>query len=160
MGRNYLSNTKTSTDGFELQNCLLLTGHFNGFFTISVEEGCGQGTRLAAADGAIVHTNNRHHLARGAGQERFVGAEQVVVVQHLLAYGDADFAADLEEEGARDAGQEPRVERRRQGGAVSHDEETRLRALGELALVVAHHAFVAAAAKRLLHRERVVERSE
>ena len=54
-------------------------------------------------------------------------------------------------------GSRPGVDRRRQRRAVLDDEQVRLRALGELAAVVAHHAFEAAAAKRLLHRERVVQ---
>ena len=37
--------------------------------------------------------DDRHGLARRAGQERFVGAVQVLVAQHRFAHVDADVAA-------------------------------------------------------------------
>ena len=115
----------------------------------------GPGRPVPIVRSSTVH--DRHDLARRAGEERFVGSEQVVVSQDLLANLDARVGADLEEELARDPGQQAGVERRRERGAVLHDEEIRGRALGKLAAVVPHHALERAAADRLLHRQRVVQ---
>ena len=57
--------------------------------------------------------------------------------------GTPTSGADLEQELARDPRQQPGVDRRRQRRAVLDDEQVRLRALGELAAIVAHHAFEA-----------------
>ena len=45
----------------------------------------------------------------------------------------------------------------RQRRTAPHQEEVRLRALGQLAAIVAHQAFFGAAAVRLLHRQRIVQ---
>ena len=55
--------------------------------------------------------------------------------------GMPSSCADLEEELARDAGQQPGVERRREHVAAADDEQVRLRAFGDLAAVIPHHRF-------------------
>ena len=77
--------------------------------------------------------------------------------EHLLADRDARPAPTSKRNSRVMPASSPGVERRRQRRAVLHDEQVRLRALGQLAAVVAHHAFERAAPERLLHRQRVVQ---
>ena len=66
--------------------------------------------------------------------------------------------AHLEQELARDAGQQTGVDRRRLRHAALDHEEVRLRALGELALVIPHDTLEAAPPEGFLHRQRVVQK--
>ncbi len=74
------------------------------------QERVGHRPWLAGPDRPVVDLHDRHDLARRARQKRFVGAEQIVVSQHLLADGNADRRADLEQELARDARQQARID--------------------------------------------------
>src|SRR4051812_41674946 len=72
----------------------------------------GNGSGFAIPDLTIVDGDDCQHLARGAGEESFVGGEEIVVAQHLFANFDAGIAAELEDELASDAGQQSGFERR------------------------------------------------
>src|SRR5262249_5542243 len=115
------------------------------------------GARSSAPDRAIVHLDDWHDFPGRARQKRLVSSEQVLVAQHGLANGNAALRADLEQELARDARQQPGVQRRRQRGAVPDDEEIRRRALRELAAIVAHHALEAAPSRGFLRGDGVVQ---
>src|SRR5260221_4910169 len=115
--------------------------------------------RHAGSDSSIVDLNDRDDFARRARQEALVCTKEIVVFEDGLPDVDAGLGAYFEDERAGDAGQQARVDRRRQRGAVLHDEEIRLRALRQLAAVVPHDALEAAMAKRLLHREGVVDQA-
>jgi hypothetical protein len=69
---------------------------------------------------------------------------------------NANRLADLEDEFARNARQDPGINRRREDNAGFHDRQICRCALGELAAVVPHHAFERPAANGLLHRQRGV----
>ena len=69
----------------------------------------------------------------------------------------AHLSGHLEQERPRDALEETGRRFRRQGDAVPHDEEIRLRALGQLAAIVAHQRFFAASAVGFLHCECIVQ---
>src|SRR5436309_3583371 len=92
----------------------------------------------AGANRSVVDQHNGHDLARRAGEERLIGAEQVVVSQDALTNGNAFFRADVEEKLAGDPGQKAGIERRGKRRAVLDDEEVRRGALGQLAAVVPH----------------------
>jgi hypothetical protein len=105
----------------------------------------------------VVDEHDGHHLAGGARQERLVGPEQVLVQHRGFLDRDAEIARQLDDELARDAGQQAGVDRRRHQAALAHDEQVRLRALRDLAAEVAHDRFERAEAQRVLHGQRVVQ---
>src|SRR5688572_29911621 len=88
------------------------------------------GAGRSATDAAVVDLDDRDELLRRAGEKGFIGSEQVVLPERLIACVDAEVARDLDDEFARDAGQQPGVERWRQHRAALHDEEIRLAAFG------------------------------
>ena len=81
---------------------------------ISASSACVTGPGTPAPIVPVVDAHDRHDLPRGAGEERLVGAEQILVVQHASRARDADVRANLEDELARDPGEQARLERRRQ----------------------------------------------
>src|SRR5713101_7235288 len=55
-----------------LQNGLLLSSHRRSFTAVTVEQRLRDGTRRAGSDFPIVDLDDRHDLARRAGEERFI----------------------------------------------------------------------------------------
>ena len=76
------------------------------------------GSGLAVADRLIVNAHDWYELAGRTGQKRFIRTKQVIVSEHGIAYRDALTRAQLEQKFARNAGEQPGVEWRRQRQAV------------------------------------------
>src|SRR5947208_3536429 len=54
----------------------------------SSQEGARDRSGDAGSDCLVIHPDDRNDFAGGAGEEGFVGAEQVGVFQYRLAHGD------------------------------------------------------------------------
>ena len=110
---------------------------------------------------SVIHLHDRHDFPRGTGEKGFVGAKQILVAQDGLPdrdrAGSPNFPGDLEHEFPGDARQAGRRRAAASTRRLLDDEQVRLRALGELSAIIPHHAFERAAAKRLLHRQGVVQ---
>ena len=75
---------------------------------------------------AIVDLHDRHELAGRAGEERLVGAEQIVVPAATASRTGMPTSAPTSNRNSRVMpGKQARVERRRQRRAVLDDEEVR-----------------------------------
>src|SRR3569623_2451006 len=116
----------------------------------------GDGPAAAAADGAAVHFADRRHLGGGAGEEGLVGDVHLVAGDAFFAHLDAEVFGQFDHCGAGDA-----VERRREFGCVDHavanDEDVFAAALGDIALGVEQHGFIAAAGERFVERQHRVQ---
>src|SRR5205814_1308077 len=111
--------------------------------------------RPAVADDPIVDPRHGAQLARRARDEGLVGGLEILREQRAPTYLDADVAPDVEQNRPSQAFEQARLARRRERHAGADDEEVGLRALGQLAAVIAHQAFFRPALSGLLHRERV-----
>ena len=64
---------------------------------------CGEGTGFAGADDAAVERHDGNDFRRGAGEETFVGGENVIAGERALHDGNAEFAGEFDDHGAGDA---------------------------------------------------------
>src|SRR5262249_15760645 len=74
--------------------------------------GAGEGAGPAAGGVVAVDADDREHAAERAGQERLVGAEEIVAAEVRLGGRDAGGARELEDAAARDAVEQAVVEGR------------------------------------------------
>src|SRR5258706_2358718 len=80
----------------------LVSSHRLRLPAITIEQRSRHRTGASRSDRPIVDLHDRHDLARGAGEKRLVRAEQILVAQRGFSDDDSGFAADLEQELARD----------------------------------------------------------
>src|SRR5579864_2923502 len=99
------------------------------------QERPGDRSWCTATDLAIIDFHDRDDLARRARQEGLIGAEEVFVVQDGLPNRDSLRGSNLEQERARDAWKESRIDGRRERDAVPDDEQIREGAFRQLAAV-------------------------
>src|SRR5436190_8166412 len=90
---------------------------------VALEKRTCDGAGSSARHRAMVDSDDRHDLARGAREERLVGFEQVFVSEYLLANRNVELAPNLEQELARNAREQAGGERGRPHGPALHDEK-------------------------------------
>ena len=103
----------------------------------------GDGAGFAVTDEAAVELDGGDDLGGGAGEEAFVGGEEVVASHHLLFAGEAELAEDFDDGLAGDAVETASGDGRGVDFAVFGDEDVVAGAFGDVALFVEHDALFA-----------------
>src|SRR6266581_4283180 len=111
---------------------------------------------LAPADGAPIDAHHRHHVRGGARDEHLLGVGQVLRRHRGLVDRHAELLRLLEQDLARDAGEDMVVRGMRAQGAAQDGEQIGARALGD-ATVPYEHGLERSGPDRPLFREHVGE---
>ena len=117
----------------------------------------GDGAGFAVTDEAAVELDGGDDLGGGAGEEAFVGGEEVVASHHLLFAGEAELAEDFDDGLAGDAVETASGDGRGVDFAVFGDEDVVAGAFGDVALFVEHDALFATGLDGLNFGHDVVE---
>src|SRR5881396_4262974 len=93
---------------------------------------------LAAADGTPIDAHNRYHVRGGARHEHLLGVGQIFRRHRALDDRHAELLRFLEQDLARDAGEDVVVRRMRAQGAAQHGEQIGARAFGDASVAHEH----------------------
>ena len=107
-------------------------------FLETSEKTLGPFARLASANHPAVERDDRYHLGCRAGEETFVGDEDIIARNRTLDDRDAEFFSDLEDHRTRDAIKRAIADQWRVKFSVLDEEKVVARALGDIALFVEH----------------------
>ena len=103
----------------------------------------GDGAGFAVTDEAAVKLDSGDDLGGGAGEEAFVGGEEVVAGHHFLFAGEAELGEQLDDGLAGDAVETTGGDGRGVDFAVFGDEDVIASAFGDVALFVEHDTLFA-----------------
>src|SRR3954447_385417 len=125
-----------------------------GPLTECLQERARQPAWLAGAYLLLIDHDDWQRLTSCAGEERFLGAEKVLVSQDLFPDVDVEVTTEFENKLPGNSGKQAGFKRRGEGGTILDDKQIRLGALGQLTAIIAHHGFEGATFDRLLRRQR------